>query len=34
MNSLQNILAEFQKLIFESKEKPSSYEAASIYKQT
>ncbi len=34
MNSIQNILIEFQNRIFGSEEKPSSYEAASIYKYT
>lgn len=32
MNRLQNILAEFQNLVFNSDEKPSSYEAANLYK--
>lgn len=34
MNNIQNILAEFQNLVFNSEEKPSSHEAASVYKHT
>jgi len=34
MNKIQDILAEFQYSIFDSDEKPSSYEAANIYKYT